>query len=184
VVNASRALLVNAFDQILRQKYYLDEIRQSVAESGAHINTLNELIYEDTSLLQGTILLFEEIESEHQKMIEYLKIPLQELCDYADGSETDIDNTILDALYPIHQQLEKLIDTIEKDFVSDAASWQNTLLINENLEDQIRRYARLVGTILLVLIIVFGLIPIVFFTIIILCRCCRGQRKDSSSEGR
>jgi len=182
VIKASRALLIKAFDQILRQQYYLDEIRQSVADSEAHLNALNELIYEETSLFPGTILLFEEIKNEHRNMIEYLKIPLRELCDYADGSEMEIDNTILDALDPIHQQLEKLIDTIEKDFLSDAASWQNTLLINENLEGQIHRYISLVGTILLVLIIIFGLIPIFFFIIIILCRCCRGQRKDSSSN--
>jgi hypothetical protein len=178
-------MFVEAFNQIFQEKYFLDQIRQSVTDSSVHINELNELLIDpETSLPSETIAIFQVIRNENQRMIDDLKIPLQELCDYANGTDTEIDNTIFDAFNLVHQQLRKLIDTIQNDILSQITPWQNAMLMNKDLEEQVRWYVRLVGTILLVLIIILGLIPIVFFIIIIICRLNRCQRNDSSPNYR
>jgi hypothetical protein len=178
-------LFVEAFKQVFREQYSLDIIRQSVNDIDIHIGELNELIDEETSfLLPEVLVLFKLIKEDHRKMIESLKIPLQELCDYADGSETEIDNTIAHGLNLVHQQLIKLIDTIENNFLSHITPWENAMLMNKESEDQFRWYVSLVGTILLVLTIVFGLVPIVFIIIIIVCSWYHYQRKNSPARYR
>ncbi|CAF1156417.1 unnamed protein product [Didymodactylos carnosus] len=184
LIKASHSMFVKAFNQIFQEKYFLDEIRQSATGSVVHIHELNILINQETSVLPETIALFREIQNENQRMIDDLKLPLQELCDYANGSEPEIDDTIFDALNLVHQQLRKLIDTIQNDILSHITPWQSAMLMNKDLEDRVRWYVRLVGTLLLVLIIILGLIPMVFFIVIAICRLSHCERNDSSSNDR
>ncbi|CAF1436154.1 unnamed protein product [Adineta steineri] len=180
LIQASRSIFIGAFDKILREQYFLDTIRDSIVDIDVHMEQLNHTINNESSSLSPVVkYLFEEINKQHQDMIEQLKIPLQELCRYSNGSEVEIDNTILNALDLVHKQLRILIDTIKRDFLG-----YMTVLMKQDLEDRVRYYIRLVGIILLVLIIIFGLIPISFLAIIILCRCCRYQRQKSSSKYR
>ncbi|CAF1126923.1 unnamed protein product [Didymodactylos carnosus] len=138
LIKASHSMFVKAFNQIFQEKYFLDEIRQSATGSVVHIHELNILINQETSVLPETIALFREIQNENQRMIDDLKLPLQELCDYANGSEPEIDDTIFDALNLVHQQLRKLIDTIQNDILSHITPWQSAMLMNKDLEDRVR----------------------------------------------
>ncbi|CAF1499265.1 unnamed protein product [Adineta steineri] len=177
-------MLVKSFNEIFSKQYSLDIIRQSVDESDVHIKELNELINQEINLLPGMIDVFAEIQNQHREMIEYLEIPLQELCDYADGSEIEIDKTILHALHLIHEQLEKIIEKIENDFLTYLNPWQNAMLMSESLEEQIRWYVRLVRTITIVLVLTFGLSPIIFFVIVIVCCRNRCHRKHPLPKHR
>ena len=102
-------------------------------------------------------------------MITELQKPLEELCDYANGNDGDINNIIIDALEQVHQQLTKLIDTIENDILKNIISEDNGMLIKKDLEDQIRYYIYLAGIILPVIIILIGIIPILFLVFTWLC---------------
>jgi hypothetical protein len=55
-------------------------------------------------------------------MFEDLENPLQELCDYANGTDADIDKTMIESLDQIHRELIKLIDTIQNDFLNQMTS--------------------------------------------------------------
>jgi hypothetical protein len=181
LIRASHSIF-KAFDQIFREKYFFGNIRQSAINSSTHINELNRLINQTTGLSNATIALFQTIQDDNNRIFDDLQKPLHELCDYGNGTDTDIDKTIIDALDQVHQQLTKLIDTIQNDFLNHMTSGENGMLINKDSEDQIRWYIRLVGIILLVLVIVIGLIPIIFFIIIIMYRLCHCQRNDPSSN--
>ncbi|CAF4975779.1 unnamed protein product [Rotaria sp. Silwood1] len=184
VIKASQSIFVKGFDQILQEKYFLNEIRQSVSDSVVHIGALEQLINQTTSLTSEIYVTFASIKSESNNMIDSLKAPLQKLCDYADGKDKEIDDTIIKALNLLHQQMKKLIDTIRNDFLTHLTPWENKMLINKNLEDKIRWYIRLVGIILLVLTIVFGFIPITFVILISICYLCRCQQNGRSSKYR
>ncbi|CAF1445232.1 unnamed protein product [Rotaria sordida] len=184
VIKASHSVFVKGFDQTLRETYFLDEIRQSISDSIIHIEELDQLINQSTSLSPETYDTFASIKIESNNMINSLKAPLQKLCDYADGKNKEIDDTIIKALNLVHQQMNKLIDTIRNDFLIEITPWQNNMLMDKNLEDKIRWYIRLVGIILLVLTIVLGFIPITFFILIIICHLCCHQQNDLSSTYR
>ncbi|CAF0968951.1 unnamed protein product [Rotaria sp. Silwood1] len=184
VIKASQSIFVKGFDQILQETYFLNEIRQSVSDSVVHIGALEQLINQTTSLTSEIYVTFASIKSESNNMIDSLKAPLQKLCDYADGKDKEIDDTIIKALNLLHQQMKKLIDTIRNDFLTHLTPWENKMLINKNLEDKIRWYIRLVGIILLVLTIVFGFIPITFVILISICYLCRCQQNGRSSKYR
>ncbi|CAF4097272.1 unnamed protein product [Rotaria sordida] len=184
VIKASHSVFVKGFDQTLRETYFLDEIRQSISDSIIHIEELDQLINQSTSLSPETYDTFASIKIESNNMINSLKAPLQKLCDYADGKNKEIDDTIIKALNLVHQQMNKLIDTIRNDFLIEITPWQNNMLMDKNLEDKIRWYIRLVGIILLVLTIVLGFIPITFFILIIICHLCCHQQNDLSPKYR
>ncbi|CAF1445250.1 unnamed protein product, partial [Rotaria sordida] len=125
VIKASYSVFVKGFDQILRETYFLDEIRQSISDSITHIKELDQLINQNTSLSSETYDAFAFIKNESNNMINSLKAPLQKLCDYADGNDKEIDDTIIKALNLVHQQMNKLIDTIRNDFLIEITPWQN-----------------------------------------------------------
>ncbi|CAF0895244.1 unnamed protein product [Rotaria sp. Silwood1] len=144
VIKASQSLFVKAFDQILREKYFFDEIRQLVIYSDLHIKELEELINQETNLLPEAMVLFQDIKNDNREMINYLKMPLQEPCDYANGNDTEVISIVVEALDLVHQQMNKLIDRIRNDFLSQITPWPNAMLMNKTLEDQVRWYVRLV----------------------------------------
>lgn len=184
LIKASRSIFVKAFGQVFREQYFFDEILQSANNSRAHIQELNELIGPETGSPNATTDLFQKIQDDNNRMFNDLEKPLQVLCDYANGDDADIDTTIIESLDQVHEQLTKLIDTIQKDFLNQMPSGENAMLISKNLEDQIRWYISLVGIILLVFVIIIGLIPIIFFILIIICRSCHCQQSDASSNYR
>lgn len=117
-------------------------------------------------------------------MFKDLEKPLAQLCNYANGNESEIDQTIINSLNQMHEELNKLIETVQNNFLDQMTSGQNSALINEDLEDKIRYYIRLVGIMLLVLVIVIGIIPLVFFIIIVICRLCHCQKSGRLSNHR
>ena len=181
MINASRSLLVKAFNDILQERYFLSEITRSIADSQTHIQELNDLLDRETNVSPGAIALFNQTKENNQRMIDYLKKPIAEVCDYADGSETEVDASIFHALDQVHQQLRKLIDRIRLDILNNITPWQNAMLLDQNVEDQVQRYIGLVGIILLVFIPVMGLIPLVFTLLLLLA--CRQRRRRYEGSG-
>ncbi|CAF2063994.1 unnamed protein product [Rotaria magnacalcarata] len=180
IIKASQSLFVKAFDTILREEYVFDEIRRSVNCSEVHINELEELITPESNSLPAVMTAFQNIKNSNREMINDLKMPLQEPCDYANGQDAEIISIIINSLDLVHQQTRKFIDTIHDDILSHITPWQSAMIFNQDLEDQIRWYISLVLTILLVLIIVLGIIPIIALIIIFVCRmCCKQQRAAS-----
>jgi hypothetical protein len=116
-------------------------------------------------------------------MVDSIQIPLKEVCIYANGTETDIDKKLLKALDIVHVQLTEGVDTINQDILNKITPWQNNMLMNTDLEEKIRGYISLTGTIFLVLVIVLGLIPLIFFVFIIISRfygCCQNESSGNN----
>ena len=102
---------------------------------GMHLEELSEAVDNETSLPPTAIQLFKDIQTQYQNMFDYIKLPINEVCTYANGSQTDIDQILLDALDIIHLQLAKVIDIINKDILSRITPWQDHLLIDIELEE-------------------------------------------------
>ncbi|CAF1093637.1 unnamed protein product [Rotaria sordida] len=161
LINASKSMLVNAFDRILKEKYFLQDIIQSINNIDKYIQELQDIINKESILSPLVIQIFQEIQEQYQNTIDYLQIPLKEICNYANGTQTNIDMKLLNVLNLVHEKLLKAINSINNDILSQITPWQNYMLINIELEERIRRYISLVGIIFLVLVIV--LVTALFF---------------------
>ncbi|CAF1107838.1 unnamed protein product [Rotaria sordida] len=178
LINASKSMLVNAFDRILKEKYFLQDIIQSINNIDKYIQELQDIINKESILSPLVIQIFQEIQEQYQNTIDYLQIPLKEICNYANGTQTDIDMKLLNVLNLVHEKLLKAINSINNDILSQITPWQNYMLINIELEERIRRYISLVGIIFLVLVIVLGMIPVVFFNFIIIYRLFNQNKNE------
>ena len=161
-------MFLESFNQILKQQYFLNTIQQTIISNDMHINELNTLIDQESTSSPIATSIVDEITKQHEEMTDQLAVPLAELCAFVDGKDTDIDAIILDSLSLVHEQITKISNIIETDFLNYMKPWEDHVLLKQELEDQIRYYTRLAGTILLVLIIIFGLILVGVFTVIIL----------------
>ncbi|CAF1109577.1 unnamed protein product, partial [Rotaria sordida] len=171
-INASKSMLVDAFDGILKEKYFLQDIIQSVNNIDKSIQELQDIINKSSTLSPLAIQTFQEIQEQYKNTIDYLQIPLKEICNYANGTQTDIDMKLLNVLSFVHEKLITAINSINNDILSKITPWQNYMLLNIDLEEKIRGYINLVGIIFLVLVIVLGMIPVCFLIFIIIYRLC------------
>jgi len=172
-------MLVKAFDGVLKEKYFVQNILQSVNSIDKHIQELNDTIEKESTIPQSAIDIFHDIQEQYQTMIDYIQKPLKEICNYANGTENDIDKKLLEALDIVHIELKRVIDIIERDILNKITPWQNHMLINTDTEEQIRAYMNLVGNIFLVLVITLGGIPVIFFVFIIISRLCGCDQNKS-----
>ncbi|CAF0996212.1 unnamed protein product [Rotaria sp. Silwood1] len=184
LINASKSMLINAFDEILQEKYFLDNIVQTVNNVDNNIRKLQDIINTESTLSPLAIQTFKNIQEQYQNMINYLEIPLKEICKYANGTQTDIDMKLLDVLNLVHDKLIKAINSINNDILSQITPWQNNMLIKKDLEEQIRKYINLVGIIFLVLVIILGMIPVSFLIFIIIYRLCNRNDYESNKNNR
>jgi hypothetical protein len=183
LINASKSILVKVFDEILQEKYFAQDILQTVNSIDGHMQQLNDIVdKEKTSLSPSALEMFKKIKEEYRQMIDYVRIPLQEICDYANGTQTDIDKKLLEALDVVHRQLREIIDAINQNILSKITPWQNAMLMNTDLEEKVRAYMSLAGTILLVLVILLALISLGFFFAIIISRLCNCCKSESSTN--
>ncbi|CAF1137076.1 unnamed protein product [Adineta ricciae] len=171
IIDASRSMFLKSFNKILKEQYFLNIIQQTISSNDMHIDELNTLIGQESTSSPIATSIVDEITKQHEEMADQLAVPLAELCAFVDGKDTDIDAIILDSLSLVHEQITKITNIIEIDFLNYMKPWEDHVLLNQELEKQIRYYTRLAGTILLVLIIIFGLFPVGLFTVIILYHC-------------
>jgi hypothetical protein len=174
-------MLVKAFERILNEKYLVQNISQTVNSIDAHIQELDIAINE-SSLPQPAKDLFKDIQEQYNSMLNFIQLPLQEVCNYANGTHSDIDDKLLAALLVVHIELERAINTINNDILSKITPWEDHLLMNIELEEQIRYYVSLSGTIFFVLVIVLGAIPLVFLVFILLSYLCGCDRDDENNK--
>jgi Fe2+ transport system protein B len=177
-------MLVKAFDRILNEKYFVQDIIQTVNSIGQHIHELSVAIDNETSIPDTAKYIFQDIQRQYQSMINYTQLPLKEVCDYANGKNTDIDRKLLEALDVVHRELKRVIDTINQDILSKITPWQNHMLMDIDFEEQIRSYISLAGTIGLVLVIILAFIPVVFFVFIMISRLCGCDQSGSCENNQ
>lgn len=171
-------MLLKGFDETLRQAYYFDEIRRSTTHTLIEVNALNTIVMNDTNSVSIEVNeLVQEIKSETEAMVIDLEKPLAELCDYATGNNEAVDDSAISALDSVHEQINKLIDTVRDDLLADITG---STLIDTDLEDQLRTYIKLIATILMVLIICSGTIPIILFGSFACWRFYANRQSNSS----
>ena len=175
-------MLVKSFDDVLKQKYFIQDIVNNVNNIDQHIRELNDEIDRQPSIPLPAIDLFKQMEEQYQTIIIDIQIPLKEVCKYANETDTDIDKKLLEALDIVHVQLKKLIDTINQDILDKIIPWQNHMLIHTDVEEQIHRYIKLVHTFIIILLAVLGGIPCIFLIFIIISRLCCSDGNNSSDD--
>ena len=148
-------------------------------QSKSHLETLGRLI-DGMNLtdMEPASILWKKIKEDNGRLFEELAKPLEELCAYTNGSDADIDQLITDGLDLVHRQLVKLIEAVKDDLLPD----EDSMLISGTVQDQIRWYIRLVFIIFLVLIVVSGSIPVLFFALVTLVHCCRARESNASGQ--
>lgn len=177
LIDASRAIVLKTFQKILDDKYFFNKILSLAMNTRSSINSL-EILIDNQNL--PVMMVWNETKNDNKQLFDGLEKPLQQLCTYSNGSDLDIDKFIVDALHRVHEALSKLINTIDDDLLTHMNP-----LIDTTLEDQIRWYIRMITIILLVLIIVIGIVPVTFYTLIALSnRCCYCRQIDSSARYR
>jgi hypothetical protein len=174
-------MIVKAFDGVLKDKYFIEDIVQSVNSTGEHIQELSDEINKQ-SIPEEALQTFKKFKERYQTVVDYIQIPLTEICSYVNGTETDIDKKLLEALDIVHVELKKAIDTINKDIINKTTPWQDNMLLDIELEETIRSYISLVGTIFFVLVIVLGGIPVIFFIFILISRLCSCIQNKSCED--
>ena len=175
-------MLVQAFNRILDEKYFLQDILRSVNSIDENIHELNYTINTESTFPLSVRETFKEIQEQYKEMIRYIQIPLNEICNYANGTQTDIDQKLFDVLNFVHVKLRKVISIINQDILNKITPWQSHMLIDINLENRIRKYTNLVGVIFLVLVVFLGLIPLNFLIFTILLRLCCWSRNKSKER--
>ena len=176
-------MLVKAFERILNEKYLVQNISQTVNSIDTHIQQLDIEIHNDSALLPpAAVNLFKDIQEQFKMMLSSIQKPLQEVCNYANGTHSDIDDKLLAALDVVHIELERAVRTIDNDILSKITPWENHLLLNDELEGQVRYYISIAGTVLFVLVIVLGAIPLIFFVFILLSYLCGCDRHDENNK--
>jgi len=181
LVNASKSMISKAFDGVLKDKYFIEDLVRSVNNTDDHIRELEDEINKQL-IPEEAIKTFIKFKERYLSVVEYIQIPLTELCNYVNGTETDIDKKLLEALDIVHLQLEKLIDTINQDIINKTTPWQNNMLMDIELEETIRSYISLGGTIFFALVIVLGGIPVIFFVFILISRLCSCTQNQSCED--
>lgn len=174
-------MLVKTFDTILTEKYFIKDIVRSVNRIDKNIQDLNIIVETDTSITQAAKELFQKAKVQYEDMTSSLQIPIKKVCDYATGTQTDIDKKLLDALDIVHRQLIKITNTIKQDILKP---WENYMLMNIELEEQIRGYINQSGTIFLILVIFLAVIPVGFAIFIILARLCSCDQSQVSNDNQ
>ena len=175
-------MLIKSFNRTLEEKYFVYDILQFVNNIDRNIEELNIIIPNEPTLPPSAIKIFQDIKSQYQQMNKYLQMPLQEICNYANGTHNDIDKKLLEGLDVVHQQLRKIINTVKTDILNKITPWQNHMLIDIDIEEQIRNYMTLAGNICLVLVIFLTVIPLAFGIFVIIFRLCSNEEKQLSTR--
>ncbi|CAF4094688.1 unnamed protein product [Adineta steineri] len=182
LINASKSILVKTFDKILKEKYFIRNITDSLNNITTNIKDLDIIVADYTSISPAANETYEKAKKGYNDMMNSLQTPLQEICNYASQSQTDIDDILLNALNLVHEYLRKIIDTIDKDILPEILPSDNPLFMSIEFEEEIRGYISSIGTVFLILIIFVVLIPVGFLIFLILAHLCRCDRTESSNK--
>ncbi|CAF1430662.1 unnamed protein product [Adineta steineri] len=182
LINASKSILVETFDKILKEKYFIRNITDSLNNITTNIKDLDIIVADYTSISPSANETYEKAKKGYNDMMNSLQTPLQEICNYASQSQPDIDNILLNALNLVHEYLRKVITTIDYDILEKILPSDNQLFMSIEFEEEIRGYISSIGTVFLILIIFVVLIPVGFLIFLILAHLCRCDRTESSNK--
>ena len=173
-------MLVQAFDQILTEKYSIRNISDTIRSVKQHFQELRIAVNDSSaSLSPNAMQLFNELEIQNGLLLTYIQTPIEEVCNYTSGNEDDIDQKLLDGLDGIHKELKRANQTMREDILNKITPWEKHMLLDLKLEEDVRNYINIGGIVFLVLVILLGVIPLVFFCLIFICRLC-GRCQDRS----
>ena len=183
LINASKSMLVQAFDRILTEKYLIRDIAETINITDGHFAELTAAVNNQSALLPKPAKeLFVELVERYRLLHIYIQVPLEEVCNYTNGTHTDIDVILLEGLEVVHFELTRVNETMREDILSEITPWNEHLLIDAKSENNIRKYINIGGIVLLVLVILLGAIPLIFFCLICICQmcgCCQNESDDN-----
>jgi len=182
LVQAAQVIFTNAFQNIFQDVYFLNKILQATSDSNSHMQELG-IIINQSNLTAGVYLEFQELQNKITDIFNQLNNPVQELCSFANGNDSNINQMIIDGLKQVDEQLDKLTNTIKDDIITQLPS-EDSPMLDKNLEDQIKKYSRLIIIILTVLIVLFGFIPLAFLLFTCLCGLCRSNQESDGCSNK
>ncbi|UJR14761.1 hypothetical protein I4U23_001751 [Adineta vaga] len=182
LINASKTMIIKTFNEILRKKYFIEDVSQSLKKVDNSIQTINQLVEQDANISQIAKDIYQNAKDQYNSMIDSLQKPLEEVCRYAAGTQTDIDEKLVQALNLVHRKLVEIINIIRRDILNPITTSDNQMFMNSDIEEQVRQYVKMSGIISLVFVIFLTLIPTGFAILILLSCLCKGNPEESSYE--
>lgn len=179
-VNASHAMILQAFKEVFNDKYFFNDTLFRAQSSRSHLYELENLIANQSST-EPIMGLWNAIKQDNQRLFDELENPVQVLCNYTNGNDPELDTLIIEGLDLVHQQLDKIINSIDDHFLAHMVPFEDSILIDRTLQDQIRSYLRLVINLLLAFIVIGGSIPVLFFILGIVSHRCRSRKHRYSN---
>ena len=179
---ASKSMIVQTFDRVLTDRYYIRNISQSLNGIDASIKTIDQIVERSENISQAAKDLFKAAKDEFASMIESLQKPLNEVCTYATDTQTDVDAKLLQALDLVHRKAVDIIDLIKRDVLNPITSSGSQTWMDSDLEKQIRKYTNMTETIFLVFLIFLTVIPTGFAILVLLFCLCERDQKDSFNK--
>jgi len=180
-INASKSILIETFDEILNTTYFIKQILQSVKRTDDHVQELNTTIAQHAEFPPEVTNTFKQLQEGFDTLMANIQTPAEEICHYANDSQTEIDEKLVEALNVVHDQLKNLNDTIQKDILQRISPWEEHLLMSNNTEEEIREYVNIGGIVCMVLILILGGLPVFALLCVLISGLC-GCHRDSFDE--
>ncbi|CAF0856451.1 unnamed protein product [Adineta ricciae] len=182
LIMASKSMIVQTFDRILTDRYYIRNISQSLNGIDASIKTIDQIVERSDNISQAAKDLYKAAKDEFVSMIESLQEPLNEVCTYATDTQTVIDAKLLQALDLVHRKAVDIIDLIRRDVLNPITSSGSQTWMDSDLEKQIRKYTNMTETIFLIFLIFLTVIPTGFAILVLLSCLCERDQNDSFNK--
>ncbi|CAF0805654.1 unnamed protein product [Adineta ricciae] len=184
LIMASKSMIVQTFDRVLTDRYYIRNMSQSLNGIDAGIKTIDQIVERTENISQAARDLYNATKKEFVSMIESLQKPLNEVCTYATDTQTVIDTKLQQALGLLNQKAVDIIDLIKRDVLNPITSSGSQTWMDSGLEEQIRKYTNMTETIFLVFLIFLTVIP-TGFAIFVLLFCFNhiGMERIKTSSG-
>jgi len=183
LINASKSIVLETFNRILDEKYFVSKIVNTTNDSDQRFQRLATIVNESSSEFPPAVeQLFTTILQNHQKLLKSLSDPLKKLCEYEFMTTTDIDLILLDALNDVHLELNRLERFINNDVLQEITPWQSHQLIDPNFEHDIRKYVHLANSFFLAFCVVVVIVPICIFIGLFFRNVREGRSNRSFTE--
>lgn len=181
MIDASRKILFAGFNATFWKDYEFEDILISAQETKRLVDELGVSINNTGTTNPSIMGYYTTIKYETDAMILTLQKPLDELCRFVTGENSDIDNYIRESLESIQNEIDRLINVVDEDILSTLTTSNGGKLIDTEIEELIHRYTNIGIIVTIVLLIIFGIVPL-FFLIILATRRILCSSRDNHSE--
>lgn len=165
----------------MTRNYFISQILNIVNQTEIYARELNSTIAQHTEFPPQVMDTFKQLQEGFDWMIDNIENPTEELCTYANNSQTEIDAKLVEALTIVHKELQNLNDTIQDDILKQISPWTEHMLMSNRTEEDIRRYFDIAGIVSMVLVLVLGVLPVLSLVCVLISRLC-GCYQDAFDE--